>query len=50
MPLLFKSNMPVMPDNKNSALARLGYLKRKLQAQPKYFQDYKKFMAEMLWK
>lgn len=48
MPLPFKSEMPVMPNNKQVAAVRLGYLKKKFESNPKYFSDYKKFMQEII--
>ncbi|KAL6480076.1 hypothetical protein MHYP_G00111090 [Metynnis hypsauchen] len=43
MPLPFKVR-PHLPDNKKLALARLKHLKRKLDRDPKFKNDYVKFM------
>lgn len=48
MPLPFKKEMPQMPENKKQALARLNFLKRKFISNPKYFNDYKAFMDEIM--
>ena len=42
-PLPFKAR-PYLPDNKKLALIRLKHLKRKLDRNPKFKQDYVKFM------
>ena len=51
MPLPFKSNgedKPQLPNNKEMANKRLHYLKKKFVKNPKYFEDYKKFMTDIL--
>ena len=48
MPLPFKTENPVLPDNKNVALKRLWCLKKRLQRDEEYFKDYKDFMAGMI--
>ncbi|XP_030208539.1 uncharacterized protein LOC115556311 [Gadus morhua] len=47
MPLPFKKR-PSMPDNKNSVMIRLNHLKRKLQRDEKYKEQYVKFMEEII--
>lgn len=46
MPLPFKTR-PSLPDNKESAMIRLNHLKRKLQRDEKYKEQYVKFMEEV---
>lgn len=48
MPLPFKSLPPTEIDNKKQTVVRLNCLKKKLQANPKYYQDYQKFMKEIM--
>jgi hypothetical protein len=48
MPLPFKSCRPTLPDNKRMAFTRLNHLKRRLTRNPKYFDDYKSFMADII--
>lgn len=43
MPLPFKVR-PYLPDNKKLALVRLKHLKRKLDRDPKFKDDYVRFM------
>ena len=47
MPLPFKER-PVLRDNHSMALIRLEHLKRKFLKDPKYKEDYVKFMNEVL--
>ena len=47
MPLPFKER-PILPDNHSMALIRLEHLKRKFLKDPKYKEDYVKFMDEVL--
>lgn len=47
MPLPFKSR-PSLPDNKDSAMIRLNHLKRRLQRDEKYKEQYVKFMEEVI--
>ena len=49
MPLPFKTR-PSLPDNKDSAVIRLNHLKRKLQRDEKYKEQYIKFMEEVIEK
>lgn len=46
MPLPFKTR-PHLPENKHLALVRLKYLKRKLEKNPKFKDDYIKFMENV---
>lgn len=47
MPLPFKER-PHLPDNKHMATVRLENLKGKLQKNPKYKEQYTKFMSEVI--
>lgn len=47
MPLPFK-NRPSLPDNQNSAMIRLNHLKRKLQRDERYKEQYVSFMEEII--
>lgn len=47
MPLPFKDR-PSLPYNKNSAMIRLNHLKRKLQKDERYKEQYIKFMEEVI--
>lgn len=47
MPLPFKTR-PSLPDNKGSAMIRLNHLKRKLQRDEKYKEQYIRFMEEVI--
>lgn len=49
MPLPFKTR-PSLPDNRSSALIRLNHLKRKLQRDERYKEQYVKFMEEVIEK
>ncbi|XP_077977489.1 uncharacterized protein LOC144433051 [Glandiceps talaboti] len=48
MPLPFKSTRPTLPNNKRTAVVRLNHLKRKFATNPKYYDDYKKFMDDII--
>ena len=50
LPLPFKSPKPSLPNNKRAALIRLNHLKKKLMANPEYFEHYKMFMADIIEK
>lgn len=47
MPLPFK-NRPILPDNEGLAMIRLNHLKRKLQRDERYKENYVKFMEEVI--
>lgn len=47
MPLPFKPR-PSLPNNRDSALTCLNHLKRKLQRDGKYKEQYVKFMEEVI--
>ncbi|KAK7906730.1 hypothetical protein WMY93_015342 [Mugilogobius chulae] len=47
MPLPFKKR-PILPNNKEMALVRLNHLKRKLQRNQDYKEQYIKFMEEII--
>ncbi|XP_071948982.1 uncharacterized protein [Antedon mediterranea] len=47
MPLPFKKR-PVLPNNRICVLHRLNHLKRRFLTNEKYFEDYQKFMTEIL--
>ena len=47
MPLSLKER-PILPDNHSMALIRLEHLKRKVLKDPKYREDYVKFLDEVL--
>ena len=48
MPLPFKTDRPCLPNNKQMAEKRLWCLKKRFQRDQKYFEDYKKFMNDVL--
>ena len=48
IPLPFKREMPVLPNNKAMAEKWLTHLKRTLICDPKLYQDYKAFMEQII--
>ncbi len=48
MPLPFKIDNPLVPDNKELALRRLDHLHKRLKSDPAYRQEYTAFMNEIL--
>ena len=50
VPLPFKEDRINFPDNRNQALKRLNYLKKKFSRQEKFSSDYKTFIEDMLRK
>ncbi len=48
MPLPFKNNRPSLPSSKFMAEKRLAQLKRRLDKDPKYAEDYTAFVKEIL--
>lgn len=48
MPLPFREARPKMPNNRSTAHSRLMQLKKKFSQDPKYYQDYKHFMKEVI--
>ena len=50
MQLPFKEARPLMPNNMASATQRLNQLKRRLEANKKYRDDYTRFMGEVIEK
>ena len=50
IPLPFKNNVALVPNNKSQALARIGWLKKKLEKDHRLCGDYKVFMRELVAK
>ena len=48
MPLPFKTDSPNLPNNKELAEKRLSHLKRRFLRDQQYFEDYKKFMSDII--
>lgn len=48
MPLPFRSENPIVPDNKSAALKRMMGLKRQFDRKSDYYEDYVKFMNTIL--
>ncbi|XP_064647467.1 uncharacterized protein LOC135500152 [Lineus longissimus] len=48
MPLPFRQEKPDLPNNKATALVRLGHLRRCFKKDPIYFSDYKAFMLDII--
>ena len=48
MPLPFKTSNPFVPNNKQQATRRVEHLKKRLQSDPSYHQEYTAFMNEIL--
>ena len=47
MPLPFKDSKPSLPNNKEVAKKRLGFLRKRFQRDPKYKEDYMAFMKDI---
>ena len=47
MPLPFKDSKPSLPNNKEVAKKRLGFLHKRFQRDPKYKEDYTAFMKDI---
>ena len=47
MPLPFRIR-PNLPNNRNVAVRRISHLKRRFKLDKKYFEDYKRYMEEMM--
>ena len=47
MPLPFKDSKPSLPNNKEVAKIRLGFLRKHFQRDPKYKEDYTAFMKDI---
>ena len=50
VPLPFKKENLIMPNNRKQAMQRLIYLKRRLNKDPAFFENYKQFMSNLLVK
>ena len=50
VPLPFKKENLIMPNNRKQAMQRLIYLKRRFKKDPAFFEDYKQFMSNLLGK
>ena len=50
IPLPFKNNVGVVPNKKLQALARIGWLTKKLEKDHRLCDDYKVFMKELVAK
>ena len=50
VPLPFKKENLIMPNNRKQAMQRLIYLKRRFKKDPAFFEDYKQFMSNLLVK
>ena len=50
VPLPFKTENLIMPNNRKQAMQRLIYLKRRFKKDPAFFEDYKQFMSNLLGK
>ena len=50
VPLPFKKENLIMPNNRKQAMQRLIYLKRRFKKDPAFFEDYKHFMSNLLVK
>ena len=48
VPLPFKKENLIMPNNRKQAMQRLIYLKRRFKKDPAFFEDYKQFMSNLL--
>ena len=48
MPLPFRNGRPDLPNNKTTARQRLEGLKRRLKNQPRYLEDYRQFIDQMI--
>ena len=50
VPFPFKKESLIIPNNRNQAIQRLIYLKRRFNKDPTYFEDYKQFMNNLIVK
>ena len=50
IPLPFKNPEALVPNNKSQALARVGWLKKRLEKDSKLSDDYRAFMSDLLAK
>ena len=50
VPLPFKKENLIMPNNRKQAMQRLIYLKRRFNKDPAFFEDYKQLMSNLLVK
>lgn len=48
MPLPFKKERPNLPDNKSCAIQRLKCLERRLRKDQRYYEDYVRFMDDII--
>lgn len=48
MPLPFRQDKPEVPNNRTMAAKRLSHLKRRFQGNPKYHEEYRTFMDNIL--
>ena len=50
VPLPFKKDNQIMPNNMKRAMQRLMYLKRRFNGDLAFFEDYKQFMSNLIFK
>ena len=50
VPLLFKKENLIMPNNRKQTMQSLVYLKRRFKKDPAFFEDYKQLMSDLLVK
>ena len=48
IPLPFKNGVVLVPKSKSQALVQIGWLKKRLENDPKLCDDYKVFMRELV--
>ena len=48
IPLQFKDHVVAVPNNKQQALSRITWLKKRLENDPKFHDDYSAFMKELV--
>ena len=48
VPLSFRKENLIMPNDRKQAMQRLIYLKRRFKKDPAFFEDYKQFMSNLL--
>ncbi|XP_014673995.1 PREDICTED: uncharacterized protein LOC106814210 [Priapulus caudatus] len=48
MPLPFRDGKPTLPDNKDMAIRRLDHLRKRFKANSTYYEDYRKFLDNVL--
>ncbi|XP_014678718.1 PREDICTED: uncharacterized protein LOC106818533, partial [Priapulus caudatus] len=48
MPLPFRDGKPTLPDNKVMVMRRLDHLRKRFKANSTYYEDYRKFMDNVL--